>query len=127
MGKVEKIDDAKLKIWVADMEAQDSSSVTTSTFLQHALRQGCPVDFNELKWDGQDKLQLQAHCKDPKLQIVKYFNNEIVKPTQLRNLIFTQFRKDKQNDWSLLQLKLDNPSFETGVLRMFALDLQARG
>ena len=41
--------------------------------------------------------------------------------------MFAQFRNDKKGVWKCLELKLDNPSFKTAVLRMFALDFQARG
>ena len=49
----------------------------------------------------------------------------VVKPTQLRNIIFGKQLQKKEFD--ILKLKLDAPCFKTAVVRLFAMDMQARG
>ena len=106
------------------MLAQDAGNVLTQEFLNDALRQGCAFDFDELKPLEKEKTLLQ--CKDPKNTMVKYFLNEIVKPTQLRNIIFGKQLRNKKFD-DLLKTRLDNPQFQTAVARLFAMDFHARG
>lgn len=116
------VEDSDFKSAIADMLAQDGSYVLTQQFLNDGLRQGCAFEFDELK--PSEKEKTHASCKDPKAAVVRYFVTEIVKPTQLRNIIFgKQLRKKCDH---LLSTKLDNPKFKTAVLRLFAMDFQAR-
>ena len=124
MKTIVKAEDATFKSAVTDMLAQDAGNVLTQEFLNDALRQGCAFDFDELKPLEKEKTLLQ--CKDPKNTMVKYFLNEIVKPTQLRNIMFGKQLRKKEFD-GLLKPKLDNPAFPTAVARLFAFDIQARG
>ena len=124
MKTIVKVDEGALKSAVTDMLAQDASNVLTQEFLNDGLRQGCAFDFDELKPLEKEKTLLQ--CKDPKNAVVKYFINEIVKPTQLRNIIFGKQLRSKAFD-GLLKTRLDNPQFKTAVLRLFAMDFAARG
>ena len=124
LKKIIKVDDEAFKSAVTDMLAQDAGNVLTQEFLNDGLRQGCAFEFGELKPLEKEKTLLQ--CKDPKNAVVKYFLSEIVKPTQLRNIIFGKQLRSKEFD-DLLKTRLDNPQFKTAVLRLFAMDFAARG
>ena len=124
LKEIKQVDIDMFKSAITDMLAQDAGNVLTQDFLNDGLRQGCAFEFDELKPSEKQKTLLQ--CKDPRTAIVKYFLQEIVKPTQLRNIILgKQLRKKEFDD--LLKTRLDNPQFKTAVARLFAMDFQARG
>ena len=91
---IKLVDNDDFKSAITDMMAQDGSNVLTQQFLNDGLRQGCAFEFDELKQLEKEKEKPHASVKNPKAAVVGYFLSEIVKPTQLRNIIFgKQLRK----------------------------------